>query len=271
MLNRSIAWAVSLIVTICAVASPSHAEDAHCLFRCPTGDAESNIRLERTLYTAGYNVQTKFSDWVAYVVAKETLGDNKDRRFAADPDIASDDGLEPTDFEGAFGNNLKYEIGHQAPLNSLGDGKNWKELNYLSNVTPQKESVNSGVWRALESWEEKLIRVKGFTEVYVITGPLYLQAMKQMPHADEDHIVPSGYWKVLAVEEVEGFVFGAFIIPQSHKAGTKKICDYGRVSSIDEIELASGLDIFSGLPSSDEADVEEVKGGELLGIIGCDG
>jgi endonuclease G len=242
--------------------------DEHCLFGCPKGAPASDHVLKRTLYTASYNVQTKFSDWVAYVVTKPTLSDNSNRDFKADPDLADADELEPSDYKGAFRPN-KYEMGHQAPLNSLGDGDDWKELNYLSNITPQKEAVNSGVWRSLEGWEEKLITKKHFAEVFVVTGTLYLRTMPDLPNADEPHIVPSGYWKVLAVKSGGNFLFGAVIIPQSHKSGTKSFCDYGAETTIDEIERATNLDLFPDMASADASAVEAAMGGDLLPILGC--
>jgi endonuclease G len=225
--------------------------------------------LEHKLYTASYNKQTKFSDWVAYAVTAKFISDNEDRRFKPDPNLADKDRLETADFEEAFQHGLKYEIGHQAPLNSLGDGIGWEELNYLSNVTPQKEPVNSGVWRALEAWEERLITEKGFKKVYVITGPLYLDSMKPLPRADEAHVVPSGYWKVISVEVKEGFIFSAVVIPQSHKAGSETFCGYGKETSIDDIELATRLNLFPELSSKDEKVIEPDKGGEVLPLMGC--
>jgi endonuclease G len=239
-----------------------------CLLGCPEGLPTRIRRFERTLYTASYDLNTKFADWVAYRVTADTISDNDDRTFAADPDLSDEDGLEPNDFNGASASH-NYDQGHQSPLNSLGDGDNWEQLNYLSNITPQKGSLNRGVWRSLENWEEKLVNVRNFSEVFVVTGTLYLEPMPPLPRANEAHIVPSAYWKVLTVKQGEHLLFAAVIIPQDHRAGSATFCDYGAQTSIDDIERASNLDLFPLMDDAEEAAVELARGGELLPLMGC--
>ncbi|WP_231295668.1 DNA/RNA non-specific endonuclease [Colwellia sp. PAMC 21821] len=81
------------------------------------------------------------------------------------------------------------------PLASFAGHKNWAELNYLSNITPQKSALNQGSWVALEVAVRKAVSFRN--SLYVITGTLYLEPEKPLPGADETHTIPSAYFKVV--------------------------------------------------------------------------
>lgn len=267
-MRRAFPWwqfiaACCLAVPLAAPATPAvGAPDAHCLFECPKGGRGQIV--VHTLITLRNNAETKFADWVAYVVTPDTVSDNDNRSWHFDDDIDADETLEKDDFKHAA--DKGYDMGHQAPLNSLGSGSDWTDLNALSNITPQKASLNRGVWKSLEGREEGLIN-DGFPEVYVVTGTLYETEMPKLPNADETHRVPSSYWKVIAAETVDGWDFAAFIMPQSHRRGAKKMCDYQ--VSIDEVERRSGLNLFGELPDAKERTIEAAMPGGLAGNIGC--
>ena len=115
-------------------------------------------------------------------------------------------------------------------------GKNWQETNYTSNITPQKPQLNRGAWLALEKYERSLIKKYG--KVCTITGPYYEESLK-MPNlisADESHIVPNGYWKIIKYNgKVEGYLY---------EQETPQDADYklGSISP-EEIESFAGFEI----------------------------
>ena len=55
--------------------------------------------------------------------------------------------------------------------------------------------------------------------VYVMTGPLYERQMPALPGADETHRVPSGYWKIVAIQNGNGIRAAAFIFDQNTPRG----------------------------------------------------
>ena len=73
----------------------------------------------------------------------------------------------------------------------------------MSNITPQKSALNQGPWKNLEGMIRGLVREK-YGTVWVMTGPLYERNMRELPQADEPHKVPSGYWKIVVVNEGTG-------------------------------------------------------------------
>ncbi|QGZ94908.1 DNA/RNA non-specific endonuclease [Terricaulis silvestris] len=194
----------------------------------------SNELIVRHLYALSNNRETKFADWVAYVVREEWIGPEEDRGWADDPDLDPDETLETRDYDDISA--LQADRGHQAPLGSFTNAPDWPETNYISNITPQSLNLNRGRWRRLEDAERNLAR-REHVPVFVITGPLYERPMPALPRADEPHRVPSGYWKIVATADGRalGFIF-------ENRRETGRYCAFQR--DISEIERRSGLNLF---------------------------
>lgn len=85
--------------------------------------------------------------------------------------------------------------------------------------------------------------VTRFQNVYVMTGPLYEREMPKLPNADEPHVIPSGYWKIIVVQiRKDDLLLAAFIFDQKQNQSNKLI-DY--CVSVREIENRTGLDFFN--------------------------
>lgn len=207
----------------------------HLPFGSPTGTPETNDFICREAYALSSNDKTKFADWVAYRITKEQLEcETPDQRnWQSDPAIKPEETLEPSDYKGT--GKAGYDRGHQAPLASL-KCLNWQEANYLSNITPQKAELNRGPWKTLEDYERELARKRG--EIFVITGPVYEKRIKKLPGADESHIVPSGYWKILYVES--GLML-PFYFDQTDTRDSFARWEVDAQVNIFEIERRSGL------------------------------
>ena len=200
----------------------------------PTGTAASNDLICRDIYVISSNDETKFADWVAYRLDPSNLEDKgKTKRvWKADPDIDPAETLEPDDYKGAH-DALKTDRGHLAPLGSF-KGKNWEQVNYLSNITPQNSNLNRGEWRLLEEYVRDLVLEKG--EVYVITGTFYdeNEPYAELPGADEPHVIPSGFWKIVMYDQV----METYLFPQEFD-GSLTFRD--AETSLAQIEEYSGL------------------------------
>ncbi len=235
----------------------------NCAVGCPSGG--SKVTIVRDAYTLNNNGSTKFANWVAYKITKDTPAPNRPRNWKTDPDIPAGETLDPVDYNGAYvGSNL--DRGHQANLASMGGIKDWKTLNYLSNITPQKETLNRGAWARLENQERDLAETDGVDSVYVATGPLYEKPMGSLPGTNKVHTIPSGYWKVifLGSTPADG-MFAAFIMEQ----GTPRTASYcAYLVTVAEIELRSGLTLWSDLPDDVQRTLKS-KRGNLPLKIGC--
>lgn len=232
----------AMLFAICCLPGICLAQDllvVHCLAGCPTGTPATNNLVVREIYALSNNDKTKFADWVAYRVTRETIGTSNSlaRNWRSDRLLEEDHTLEEDDYKGA-NKELGTDMGHQAPLASFAGTRFWRVTNILSNITPQKSALNQGPWRYLE----EAIRDAAYAkrEVFVVTGPTYDtdEDSMELPGADEPHRVPTGYFKVVADRTGR---MAAFFFDQD--VGRKN--DYcSGITTLIEIEAASGLDIF---------------------------
>ena len=246
-------WMVLLIGSVSA--QPMEIYCKHFFKGYPWGAPISNDLIIRDLYAMSSNDQTKFADWVAYRLDESTIsGEDRSRNYKADPWLDEFETLEDDDYDGAH-DSLETDRGHQAPLGSLDGPESYFETNYYSNITPQKSDLNQGAWGDLEDVERELVRKDTVDLVYVMTGPLYERVMPGLPGADEPHKVPSGYWKIIIVpENGDTFYTAAFIFDQETPRSSRVI---DHLTTIDAIELRSGLRFFWKLPASQQSVFEQ--------------
>jgi endonuclease G len=261
MLSSKAILITGLLVAFVSVPAPASTDDAYPEIHCkhffygyPTGTPATNDLIIRDDYALSSNDETKLADWVAYRLDCGTVcGDvPQERKWMTDPWLAPEETLEakPDDYAGAS-DALDVDRGHQAPLASFKGTLDWWETNYYSNITPQKSDLNQGPWVKIEEMERELARAGNV--VYVMTGPLYEREMPPLPNCDEPHRVPSGYWKIVATQDGDGYNsirVAVFIFDQDtpRDADPK---DY--VATVDEIENRAHLDVMWELPD----DVEE--------------
>ena len=231
----------------------------HCLDACPEVK-KGNRLVVHDIYSLSNNPDTKFADWAAYKVTPESLGAGSEgvRAWQADPTLPETETLEPPDYAGAF-EELEVDRGHQVPLASFLGTQFWKETNYLSNITPQKSALNQGPWKRLETAERNL--TKKFDAVWVLTGPVYEASEPTLPHADEEHRVPSAYWKVITLMDGDRRITGGFYFEQDTDREAD-ICQH--VMSLKNIQKYSKLNasLGSGGKRLDENN-------EFLSLINC--
>ena len=223
-------WTFTLAITPPTLAQQPC--ENHLLHGLPTGGNPANQLIERENYCLSLNPQTKFADWVAYRLDAETVTGEMEcfRGFAADPDVPPENILELSDYEGAY-KELGLDRGHLAPLSSF-RGEDTRSINLMSNIVPQSVGLNRGVWRLLEDWERVL--TLAHSPAYVITGTVYQENRLQLPNADEEHKIPTGFWKLIEINnEITAYYF-----PQSVELGLP--IESGRVPLV-KIESMTGL------------------------------
>lgn len=237
--------------------SPPEIHCKHFIYGYPLGAPATNDLIIRDLYALSSNDQTKFADWVSYYLTPhETLGTlDLEREWRNDSWLGQTETLEgkpsnQDDYKGAH-SALKYDRGHQAPLASFKGSRFASQVNYYSNITPQKKDLNQGPWKRLEERVRGL--VKRYQSVWVMTGPLYEREMPPLPNADEPHKVPSGYWKIIVVKDDGVMRVAAFIMDQDTPRSSNII---GHLVKIDDVESKSGLDFLWELPDAEENDLE---------------
>ena len=232
----------------------------HFFYGYPFGTPKTNDLIIRDIYALSNNETTKFADWVAYrLTMHEVDGDlTVERNWKADPWLDPSETLEPSpnkaDDYNSANKGLKTDRGHQVPLAAFKGSRHASHTNFYSNITPQKSALNQGVWKHLEDKVRDLVRDVG--EVYVMSGPVYERDMPSLPKADEDHKVPSGYWKIICIEENDFINVAAFFFDQDTPRKNKIL---NHQESIDFIEQKTGLDFLWLLDDGKENDLESQK------------
>ncbi|WP_394145694.1 DNA/RNA non-specific endonuclease [Vibrio atypicus] len=238
-------WIVLVLLTL-SFNVISEVHTPHCLAACPEAQSNNatNDLIVRDIYTLSSNDSTKFTDWAAYKITKETIGSGCNRRWKKDPKLTKSETLEPKDYKGAH-DKLGIDRGHQVPLASVCSSPNYQQANYLSNITPQKSELNQGPWKHLEEKSRNIVKDENI-QLYVITGPLYERGMPQLPNATKEHKIPSGYWKVVSTLDfdTETIQVASFIMDQESKR-KDHYCD--KAVSLSEVETRSKFDLFPSL------------------------
>lgn len=211
-----------------------------------TKDTESQIA-EHTGYTVSYNRKRKNPNWVVYeLTAEEAKGtEARNGEFIPDPLI-----------KGKQGDNRDYSRsgwtrGHHAPAGDMKWSKeSMKESFYLSNISPQNENLNNGVWKSIE--EIARDNAARYGKVLIVTGPVFTTE-NGLGEIGKNRIkIPNGFYKVLLIHDGSYKGIGFYC---DNVAGKKKLSSYAM--SIDSIEQITGIDFFHKLPYEIENRVEK--------------
>lgn len=221
----------------------------------PTHQPQWQI-VEHTGYTLAYNEATEQAAWVAYVLTDSMVLFGKANRrdyFNADDAVATGSAA-LQDYKGSG-----YSRGHLAPAADM----KWsttamQESFLLSNMSPQLQEFNGGIWRVLEEkvrdWavsEERLI---------IVTGPVFKNSTKTI--GGNKVGVPDYFYKVIM--DVSPPYYKAVGFVMKHEKGKKELYEYAM--SVDEVETFTGLDFFTALPDSTEQLLEHNVQLELWGF-----
>jgi endonuclease G, mitochondrial len=165
-----------------------------------------------------------------------------------------------------------YDRGHLAMkflAERLGNDAAWNTHSVL-NAVPQRHKFNAGIWLDLEeltgAWAQK------YEQVWVITGPVIPDGTSPGRIGEPDKgeflvTVPDALFKVVVRdprpeegERPELPQVLAFIYPQVGAGYAAAPYNHARyLTTVDEIEETTGLDLLSSLPDSIEREVERTE------------
>ena len=201
--------------------------------------------VQHDFYTLSYSEQHEQAEWVAYELKKEQLSYTNHKRpyFIDDPEVDSGS----ADWKNYIRSG--YDRGHLCPAGDRRFSKAaFNETFYTSNVTPQKNDFNAGVWNRLEQktryWARK------YDGLYVITGGVLTDDLNTI--GKEDVSVPEYFYKILIDNSRGEYKAIAFLMP--HEESDEALNTF--VVSIDEVEKRTGIDFFSKLPDDIESKLE---------------
>ena len=237
-------------VFICCKEASSSKETPMGFVQNKTEDLEvilpkSEALIRHKHYVLSYNEAHEQANWVAYTLAKKDIVYSHLKRpyFIDDPLVSSG--------SANWKNYIRsgYDRGHLCPA---GDRRfsveAFNETFYTSNVTPQRNDFNSGVWNRLE--QKTRYWAKKYDGLLVITGGVLQGNLETIGR--EKVSVPKYFYKILVDYRHGKYHAIGFLLP--HKDSEQPL--YSFVTSIDTIEQMTGIDFMPKLPDAFENKLE---------------
>ena len=209
-----------------------------------TKDSEKII--SHTGYSLLYNEKYKQANWVAYELTKQETNKifERSNNFISDPNVKSVNAFDK-DYKGSG-----YDKGHLAPAADMGwSATTMTESFYYSNMSPQQQGFNRGIWKKLE----ELVRTWAIENqaVYVVTGPVLSKGLSTIGY--NKIAVPNYYYKLILDYQKPNIKGIGFILPNE---SSKSLLQNYAVS-IDSVEKVTGIDFFYLLKDQEENLIEK--------------
>ena len=202
----------------------------------PSGLA--NQVIQHKGYSLSYNEAAEQADWVFYKLTSASFSSPVERTNDYREDtLVAEGSAELSDYSGSG-----YDRGHLAPAGSMkSDEESMSHSFFMSNMSPQLPAFNRGVWRRLE--EKVRYWVESYDSVFVTTGPVFDDPLDSI--GVNKVIVPRSYYKTLLTFKNEKASGIAFIV--AHEESDNSL--YSFATSIDSVEVITGIDCYSRLDS----------------------
>jgi endonuclease G len=189
--------------------------------------------------------------WVCESVSADQLKGHlvRSNRFKADPGLKGPK-ADPKDYAGSG-----YDRGHQAPAgNQTVDPELKDQTFYLSNMAPQRPSLNRGIWKMLE--DKTRAWVVQYGHAYEWTGPIRCDRKPQPPPPTQETCqrqtigehavaVPVYFYKIVLVQDQSTWKAIAFVLPNADLKPPYKLESY--ITSIDAIEKQTGMEFMPSM------------------------
>lgn len=199
-----------------------------------------------TSFSLEYDKSKKHSRWVAFRFDNLTKLQNVGREdaFDTDPSISAEYQRVQADF-GKKG----YDRGH---ICASADRLYSREVNeqtfYYTNMSPQRNSFNTGIWLTLEGQVQSWGRSCTSSDtLYVVKGGTIDKEEHIKGYIDNDRSkpIPKYYYMALLFKKGESFKAIAFWMEHTDTQKSLKLSDCAL--SIDELEEKTGIDFFPSL------------------------
>lgn len=213
----------------------------------PKKTPDDLVVLKRKGYWVAWSPSLRHPVWTAYSVPTTKLLEFPPERPPFERDPQAPTSSSPTDYTGSG-----YDRGHMAPnyLIATRFGKAAQRETFLmSNIAPQKPTLNRGPWRLLEQTVADDLSGIGDT-LWVITGTV---PERQRRVGKSSVFVPKGFYKIIAAIHQGRLRVLAIFMPQEIRESKRpRYC----FCSIDDLEEMTGLDFFPTLSKERQTALE---------------
>ena len=218
-------------------------------------------------YILEWDCQKKSQRWSCYTLDRRNSPKNVNRwdadkgesQYPYDPDIPSAYIFAYDPYWGTG-----FDHGHICPSY---DRLNSREANiqtfYLSNMQPQRNSFNAGIWLKMENMVGKTWNTNQFRDtLYICKGGTIDKSDQILTTLSSGLIVPKYFFMAILCKNSQGYKALGFWVEQSNdnitnnQRANDNIINY--VVSIDELERLTGIDFFCNLPDDVEEAAEKI-------------
>jgi len=207
---------------------------------------KQDVVIKHLGYTLSYNEKHEQANWIAYLLTADEILKAVSRTDNFRPDAAVRTGSAGNqDYQGSG-----YDRGHLAPAADMCWSRQaMDESFFYSNMSPQDQGFNRGIWKQLETQVRKW--AVDNQAIYVVTGPILTANLKFI---GPNHVsVPRYYYKVLLDFTRPGLKGIGFILPNA----SSSLSLQQFAVPIDSIEQVTGIDFFPALPDDLEMNLEK--------------
>lgn len=207
-------------------------------------------------YSLEYDGEKHHCRWVAFTFDEDNSRDKVGRMdtWMWDPELPQSLSTEH-DFKGSG-----YSRGHMVASEDRVSSKEAnKQTFYYSNVSPQLQSHNAGIWKKLEEKVRAWGRNNNMRQVlYVAKGGTIADNQIEPQRLRNKIVIPKYYWMALLALDKEGKYHSIAFWTEHRKYERSESNLKDLALSIDALEDLTGLDLFHNLEDSIEQEVEAV-------------
>jgi endonuclease G len=232
--------------------------------------APANATNERIIHQVEwitwYDDDLRVPLWVAYELTRADASAQLTRKdcFRKDPRLPAGAASKCEDYQEPI-----FDRGHMIPNADLNRARFAQTNSFIfSNMAPQHDQFNSGIWARLESRVRAWARVAD--GVYVVTGSIFDKDGDGQRDADADAefvsptnrvAIPTHFYKIILHVRPSGFIDAiSFILPHlDQSVGSTNPYLSNHIVTIDEIESITGTDFFPELADERETIVESFR------------
>ena len=212
-------------------------------------EASPETLVHHQYYSLAYNEEAEQASWVAYTLDYSQLTSSK---ALSRPYFMVDDAVKTGAADWRNYKNSGYDRGHLCPAADRSfSTQAYNETFLTSNISPQLNAFNSGVWNRLEHQVREWASI--YTKVTVITGGVFENNLGKI--GEEEVVVPGAFYKLILRKNELGYSCLAFLIP--HSESDAPLQQF--VVAVDQVEQVTGIDFFPQLEDSIEQKIEAEK------------
>lgn len=242
-----------LIGTIAVFVIASAAAYGSCKDVTAFGEPKGADRVmcKANTFVVSYSYGLKQPTWTGEYLTKEgvTKRDSRGKfRFQEDKEVPPYARATLDDYRGSG-----FDRFHLVPFASVDDSRDPRPARasfLLSNVAPGEAKLNREGWAELEGYVRYAAKKHG--SVIVFTGPIFTQDRGTIGRGKVK--VPSHFYKVVYAPKAKRM--WAYVMP-NEKVSRQRVHQYA--TTVDDVEQATGLDFFSGLPRALQIRLEKRK------------